>query len=395
MVFGKIKYRIVGDNYARFYRRMLECDLPCNKLSESGSVLTFEISVEYARQAEQLCDELGLEYEIISKQGMFVKLRRMLSHKGLIVGAVFVLVISVMLSNVVLRFRILCDDNNTKKAIMAVLKENGVQAGSYIPDLDLAFLERELKQHVDEISWAGISVSGSTLVIDTVENVDKPESRKIRMPCDLIAEHDAVIDKVEIYDGQLLKTVGSAVSKGDVIVSGRVVNESVEYKDGKEIKDTDTKYVRAFGKVYGTFEQTVTVTQPFSEVQKNISDEEKKRYYLRLFDIQLPIFASAPKGNYESSTEYNGLKLFGIDIPLGINTVTLSEYNYSEHMLTKEEARKKAELQLKKHENNFFEDYEIKAKNTNIEVTDEGVKLKAVYTLYGEIAKESEFFIEK
>ena len=69
--------------------------------------------------------------------------------------------------------------------------------------------------------------------------------------------------------------------------------------------------------------------------------------------------------------------------------------NYSEHMLTKEEARKKAELQLKKHENNFFEDYEIKAKNTNIEVTDEGVKLKAVYTLYGEIAKESEFFIEK
>ena len=395
MTFGNVKFEIVGDNYSKFYKQMLDRKLPCNNIQEIKGVLTFDISVEYVKEAKQLCEQLCLEYKITGRRGMFLKALKIFTHKGIIIGAAVTAVICIVLSNFVFRFNILCDDNDTKKAIMAVLKENDVEAGSYIPNLNLVNLERELKQKVDDISWAGISVSGSTLTIDIVKNIPQPESRNFRMPCNLIAKYDAIIDKVELYDGQLMTTIGSAVTKGDIIVSGTVVNENVSYKDGKEIKDSDTKYVHSLGNVYGTFEQTVTISQAFKEKKKVVSDDTIKKRYLKVFDVQVPLFFSIPEGNYENTSDYKGLYFFGYNIPIGINTVSLNEYSFIESEYTEAEAKDLAKEKLKKHEKNFFDDYEIKDVKTTEKTTEDGIEITAVYTLYGEITKEAEFFAAK
>lgn len=395
MTFGNVRFEVVGDNYSKFYKQMLERKLPCSNIQEIKGVLTFQISVEYLKDVKDLCGELALEYKITNKKGIFLKVLRILKHKGIIIGAAVAFVICLILSNFVFRFNILCDDNDTKKAIMAVLNENGVQAGSYIPNLNLVNLERELKQKVDEISWAGISISGSTLTIDIVENIPQPESRKVRMPSNLIAKYDAVIDKVELYDGQLMTTVGSAVTKGDIIVSGTVVDENVTYEDGKEIKDSNTKYVRSMANIYGTFEQTVIISQPFKSKEKIVSDESVSKSFLKVFDLQVPLFFSIPEGNYESSSEYKGLYFFGHNIPIGINSVSLNKYDFIEKEYSKSEVKELAEEKLKKYEKNFFKDYEIKDVKTTEKYTDDGVELTAMYKLYGEITKEAEFFVSK
>ncbi|MGN0601326.1 MAG: sporulation protein YqfD [Oscillospiraceae bacterium] len=395
MTFGNVKLQVIGDNYSRFYKEMLLRHLPCNDIREIKGVLTFNISVEYLKEIKALLQELNFEYRILKKRGIFLKVLRLLRHKGIILGALAVLIACIVLSNFVFRFNILCDSEETKEAILAVLNENGVEPGSYIPSLNLVYLERELKQKVEDISWAGISVSGSTLTIDIVKNIPEPESRKIRLPCNLIATCDAVIDKIELYDGQLMTTVGSAVTKGDVIVSGTVVNENISYEDGKEIKDIDTKYVRSLANIYGTFEKTVVINQPYSDTKKTVSDNVIKKRYLKIFDLQIPLFLSIPEGNYESSSQYNGIVIFGKDIPVGINTVSFSEYSFTENKYTEKETEQMAAEKLKKYEKNYFGDYEIKDVKTNERKTEEGIVLTAVYTLYGEIAKEAEFFIEK
>ena len=73
------------------------------------------------------------------------------------------------LSNVVVRFDILSDDENIRKGVMSVLKEEGVETGTYIPSIDLIVTERALKQKVEGISWAGITRKGDTLIIDVIE----------------------------------------------------------------------------------------------------------------------------------------------------------------------------------------------------------------------------------
>lgn len=395
MTFGYKNFKVIGDSYTRFYREVLNRKLPCMDIKELKGVLYFRVSVEFSREITDLCDELGLVYEITKRKGLFTKVKKLLAHKGIIIGAASVAAVCIVLSNFVFKFNILCDDADIQKAILAVLKENGVEAGSYIPNLNLVVLERELKQKVDDISWAGISVSGSTLTIDVVKNVEEPESRKVRMPCNLIAKYDAVIDKIEVFDGQLMTTIGSAVVKGDILVSGTVVNETITYENGKEIKDIDIKYVRSLAKIYGTFEQKVIIEQTFEDKQEVISEETIKKRYLRIFDMEIPLFFTAPKGNYISESEYSGLSIGENEIPIGINTVSLNKYSFEENIYSESEALQLAKEQLSKYEENFFDDYEIKNVETTEEITEEGVLLTAVYTLYGEISKESEFFIAK
>ena len=395
MVFGYVQYEIIGDNYLKLYREILNQKIPCNNMREIKGVLYFDLSVEYSKDIKKLCEQLNLEYNIIRKKGLFTKLLKAIEHKGLILGGVCSVLLCVILSDFILSFNILSNDIATKQDILAVLKENGVQAGSYIPKLNLVKLERELKQKVDSISWAGISVTGSTLTIDVVDNIEQPEPRKIRMPCNLIAKYDAVIDKVEVYDGQLIPTVGSAVLKGDVLVSGKITNENVTYEDGKENKEVNIKYVRSLGKIYGTFEQKVIVTQPYEDVKKIVSDEYITRKYLKFFDFNVPLFFTAPKGNYISNTSYNGISIRDLKIPIGINTVRLNKYDYKKTRYSKDEALSLVKEKLYKYEQNFFKDYEIKDVNIIEKFTEKGVTLTAEYTLYGNIAKESEFFIEK
>ena len=168
MTFGYKNFKVIGDSYTRFYREVLNRKLPCMDIKELKGVLYFRVSVEFSREITDLCDELGLVYEITKRKGLFTKVKKLLAHKGIIIGAASVAAVCIVLSNFVFKFNILCDDADIQKAILAVLKENGVEAGSYIPNLNLVVLERELKQKVDDISWAGISVSGSTLTIDVV-----------------------------------------------------------------------------------------------------------------------------------------------------------------------------------------------------------------------------------
>lgn len=395
MMFGYVRFSVLGDSYSKFYNKIIERKYPCMNLKEKKGVLTFRISVEYAENIKALCENLNLEYEVKSQKGLFTLYPRAKRHIGIIVGVLLIISSCIILSNFVLRVKILSDDSTIKKDIISVLKENDAYTGSYIPNLNCVVIERELKQKVEGISWAGISISGSTLTIDIVENIAKPELNRKRLPSNLVAKRDAVIEKAEVFDGQLMTTVGSAVLKGETLVSGIVINEKVRYEDGKEVKDTHTRYVRSLANIYGTFEDYVNVFQPFIETNKNISDKTIYKRYLKIFDVDIPLFLSIPKGEFTSETDYDNFSLFGFDFPVGLKKLKLNEVSFEDVTLTEEETKIKAYEKLKKYETNYFDDYEIRNKDVKEEITEEGVKLNVTYTLYGDISEENEFFIEK
>lgn len=395
MFLGYISYKIIGDGYAKIYKRIIEENIMCSEIKESEGVLYLKTGIEQKSKLEELLDSLNMEYEILQRKGVFFLLKRVFNKKGLLIGGLLFFTISFVLSNIVMRFNILCDDEKIKKDVIAVLNENGVSGGSFIPSLNCTVLERELKQKVEGISWAGISTNGPTLIIDIVKKVDKPESRSIRMPCNLVANHDAVIDKIELYNGQLRTTVGSGVKKGDILVSGTVITENISYENGKEIKDVETSYVRSYGSVYGTFTDKKTFIQPFESTKRFISEDTVKRNYFKLFDLQIPLFLNNDDGNYIEETSVSDFSLLGIKLPIGIIHSTLNEYSYKSHTFTEEEALKLANQQATAYEHNFLEKYEIKNAKRSEKVTHEGVEVTVKYTLYGNISEEVEFFIAK
>lgn len=395
MIFGSITFSADAACSQRLYRFLSNGKIECHRISEEGGRVVFTVGVESSREIKAFLTDLNCEYEIISEHGPLPRIRMFLKRRGLIFGALVCTLLIVLLSDVVLVIDVSADLAETRQAVLDVLSENGIRPGSRLGDKDLTVIERIIKSRVDGVAWVGISVDGNRLVIDTLEYTPKPEFTVHRLPSNIVAAEDGVIDKVELLDGQLLTPAGSGVSKGDVLISGKVVTNKVSYDNGKEVHDISTRYTRSIGSVYGTFERRVSFEQPFIEQTKAyLPQNEKNVWSISVFDVELPL--NSAEGNYElvSADEWRP-SIFGLSLPLALSKSSVREYSFSSYTYSAEQATAAAEAMAEKYERNILNAYEIRDKSSSIRETDSGVVLKVTYTLYGELGEERDFFIPK
>lgn len=390
-LFGGYEISIEQEHSYKLYKHIKSNRLPIQNISEKNGRVTFYSPAE----AKAGIDEIGIPYEIISVKGLVKYLHMLLSKKGMLAGAAVSILLIAFFSRYILSFEILCSNAELNEKIMSVLSANGVTTGNKISDINFTVAERELKSSIDELSWAGITVEGCKVIIDVIENVDKPEYTKKRLPSNLISVENGIIDKVELVDGQLLKPVGSGITKGDTIVTGKIDKEEVYYKKGEEIHEHTTRYTRSIGTVYGTFERTITFEQPFTASKKLLSDNTDTRYTLSIFDTVLPLYFDSSDNFTLIDEKKHTVSFWGIEIPVSVTETDVSRYSYIAVPISKSEAEVLAKQQADLYEKNFLSDFEIKNAEYSYSYNENGVILTASYSLYGIISKEVDFFIKK
>lgn len=395
MTLGYRNYKVIGDGYTKLYRLIMADKIPARNMHEKNGLLFLTLSVEYTEQFEKICSENGYETEILKQKGAVNIFRFIIGRPGLIAGFAVSLAALFYFSNIALRFDVLCSDEKVRQNVMNVLEDEGITAGSYIPSIDLVVTERALKQKVDGISWAGITVKGNSLIIDVVKNIEKPDFENERLPTNLVACENGVIEKLEVFGGQVLLGAGCGVSKGDTIVSGEVVETKSKWIDGKEDIKVRTRYVRSKGKIFGTFERTLTFEQNFKDERKVESKDVLNKKYLTFFNADIPLFFKTPKGYYSSKVNESNLNLLGFKTPLGIKNCDLTKYEFETTVYSKEQALELVRKKAFQYEKNFLGEYEIKDRQTDEEFTENGVKTTITYTLYGVMSREVEFFVNK
>ena len=396
MTLGSIDYRVTGSSFSRFFRELINERIVYSDLKSSEEKVVMTVPFEYSRRFEKMCRKEGYTFERTRFRGM-LRLYDMLLHRsGLIAGAVLSALLISYYSNVILTITIDTDDPEIRGKITDVLKEDGVTTGAYIPDIDLVLEERSLKSKIDEVAWAGITRTGSGIAIDVIESIDAEKGFNVGMPCHLVACEDGVIEDIELLDGQLMKCIGSGVTKGDIVVSGKMVSESSEWTSEGEVITRNTRYVRSIGKIRGSFVRTMVFEQPFDCEVKSLTGEKTDLRYLNIFSADIPLFLGLPDGWYETENEERHFpEINGFMLPFGITEIHLNEFDIRSQLLTEKEAFDRTEKQAKDYEKNFLGEYDMLSKDYKKEVTDSGVKLTATYELYGDICKERDFFIPR
>ena len=395
ILLGKYTYKI-GEAYApKVLRSISENRLPAENIVTKGGSLYVTVPLEVKSVFEHELENIGAEWEIINVSGAARLFGMLKAKQGMLIGCLIAVILLNILSNIIFSFEILTDDPKIKKEVMALLYQNGIRAGTVKKDVNFTAAERALKQKLDSISWAGISVQGCKVVIDIVENIDKPEYTQKRLPTNLIARDTGVIEKVEINDGQLMTTVGSGVRKGDVIVSGDVLGDLSYSRKGFVKHFYVHYYTRSIGKVYGSFERRETFFQPYTVSEKTVLGEPESKSFLSLFDTDIPLFFEAESESLIGEYTESNLSFFGVELPVGIKTTELTKYSYTERPISETEAQERARRLAEAYENNFLDEFEIRSKNYTVETKPEGVYLTAEYKLYGVISEEVEFFINK
>lgn len=395
MIFGYTDYIVTADAQP-FFNEILKQNIPASKITRSNEEISLRVPVGSIKKFQRMCLEKNFNYKIIEKKGSFFLIQKILKRPGIIAGFLICCIAFSVLSNVVIKLDVLTDDPLIEKKIIQALESEGITVGTYIPNINYTQTERAVRRKVDEVSWVGISQNGSGLVLSIMENIESEEKFHNRLPSNLVCVENGVIEKLEVLDGQVVIGVGSGVSKGDVIVSGEIINSKSQWIDGKEVVDTKISYARSIGKVYGTFERTMVFTQPFEERVEITSLNEKEIKYLNVFSANIPLFFNMPQGYYKSSSNYSPLpKIFGLQLPLGITSVSLTEYDFLTKQLTQQQAEQSVAHQAFDYETNFLKNYEIKDRESTVTTDENGVTMTVHYTLYGQMTKESFFFIPK
>lgn len=385
---------ISGAKRYKLLNKIISSDIECEQIYDKDEQLSLSCSKKAVKQIKALAKGCGLDIkETINNSRLAAVKKHLLSHLGLMCGILLSAMLSLILSNMILRIKIENDDPNIKADILSVLDENGLHIGSFTNDFDYVKLERTLKSKVDGISWAGISVQGSTLVIDTIDNIPIPKSDNKRLPCNVVSLYDGVLEKAEVFSGELKVKVGSGIRAGDIIISGEQIKLTEQEKD-KEPNEIKT-YTRASGRIYGTFEKKAEFYFPYEQIVNTPTGKTEKHSYLNIFDTDIPLFFDDLEGKYTYKTHKKPLTIFGFELPLAVTDVEYNEYIEAVNYYTDEQISEMIEKSKTNYEQSFLSSFEIKDAKKKINNTNDGVSVSVTYTLYGEIGEQVDIYLNK
>ncbi len=136
-----------------------------------------------------------------------------------------------------------------EEVILAAARELNLIPGTLKRNLDLPALEMEFLLVCCELSWVGLQVQGTKLIIEVAEKIVSLEDVR-GITSDLVASRDGLIEDVLTLAGEAKVGQGETVIKGQLLISGVLTdNQSVRLNDLPE-ENVARENIRARGEVW-------------------------------------------------------------------------------------------------------------------------------------------------
>lgn len=329
------------------------------------------------------CNRLNIQSKILRKKGFPSLVVRYKNRIGLILGAVFAIVIMFMSDNYVWDVRVNGNESVTYTELLNTLSECGLSVGSKINELDIDAIETRTLLKCKKISWISINLQGTYANVQIREAGERLDDNDETKPSNLIAVRDGQIDRLELFSGNAMVRHGDVVRKGDILVSG--IWDSNHY--GMFV-------TRSFGKVYARTKREFRVEIPFEYETKTLKESKIKEKYLIFFSKEIKVFENA--GNMGASCDtiesVKNLRFFsGERLPVGVRTVKEVSYLTETARYTDEEAMNVAYYRLREMMESELSGAELLMKNIECEITDTTYILYCKVECIENIAEMQEF----
>lgn len=382
-ILGTYKAKIIGFDSGLIVNRLRkECKVI--SLYTEGEAIYVSVPFSDERKLAKICSDHGFLLETAEKTGLCYHFLKYKKRYGIAFGIILCLILAIYLSNIALKIRIVgTDDPDISRKIKEIIAQEGIKPGAYIPSMNFLNVNAKLVGISDDVAWASIGSSGCVVTVNVSLATHKVKSEEGRIPCNIVASRDGQIVDAQVLTGELCVLIGSAVKKGDILVSGIV-----------ERLNKRAYYYHSVAKIKAIYEEKIELEQPLYD--STVTDG--KTYYskdLCFFDYSIPISGfKKPDGICSVSSVSVPVEFLGIELPISIKTTEYTEQLSKLKIYSYEEAEKILLKKLDNYENNLIGDSEIVGKNVSIETADDTVKLTADYTLKGDIGTESPIYLK-
>ena len=350
--------------------------------------ISFCVSLREAKGLRGLCAERGIPLVIAPHaEGLPHFAWRMRKRFGILIGLMLSLILVLLSERFVWDVRVKGMQTMTEAEVIDELRECGFGVGSYIPSFSASQLENRVLIASDRIAWIAIQMDGTVARVQILEHVEAdPEEDQIR-PANLVAAADGQIEYLQLYRGNSVVTVGQAVRKGELLVSGLYDNALTGYR-----------YTRAAGQVMARTEHVYRIEIPLSYEEKQYDEERCFRITLNFFEKELKILKNSRNDNTmcDIIKKDKGLELFGVSsLPIFLALEYECPYRYETVTRTHEEALQVAYAELSESLFGLAENAQLLQKNVSTEMTDSSVILTCTVLCIENIALQQDFEIQE
>jgi len=316
-LFGKKRVRIKYYSVETLLNRLLT-----EKINITDTVRTECDTVEVTvsgtdvKNLEKIISEIDAEYDVISSRGLPGVFDKYKKRYGIYIGTALFFLIVYASTMFVWRIDVIGNDGITKEEVIALLSENGVREGSFIPGIDVEYVQHKTILEGDKIAWLSLNRIGTVFTAEVKEKLSN--EKRDPSAVNIVATFDGQIDSIEVYEGEAVVNVGDSVKKGDLLISGIV--------DGNA---RGLREICADGTVIGRVTENIHVEIPFESVEKQYTDKEIRKNKLIFFGNYVNLFINSriSMQKYDTIISRKNSELFdGTSLPIGIETEIYREY---------------------------------------------------------------------
>ncbi len=379
LILGYVEFEATGGFSERFIN-----------LCNINGILLWDVS--YKKNSLLACVKAN-DYKYIrepaKRSGMKVRIKRKrglpfiaFKHKarfGLLAGFIMLLIFISFMSMIIWEIEVDGNVDVSPEKIIETVNEEGIKIGVLKRNIDIDTVKKNSLSKLPEISWIAINILGTKLQIEVRETEESPDIIDLETPVNIVANKDGIVKNIEVGIGEKVVELGEAVLKGDLLISGVVMNKD----------NTETLY-HAQGKV---FAETTTILYG----KQNLSDEAKtiisvkNVYYINFFSIKIPLCLKGE--NFFSKNIM--LKSKKTTLPIGLTKGVRYEFSDTELNHSRKQAELLSFFYLVKEERESQTECEIIKASHSVMQGENSVIIKGEYKAIENIALQKEIYIDE
>lgn len=371
-ILGYVNIVVEGFFIERFINTCISKKIFFWKTNRSKStVFSANIGVGNYKEVAKIARKCQCKIKITNKKGLPFLLNKYRKRK-IFVATLGVIIIGIIaISNFIWNIEIKGIDETKQKEILEFIHNEGVDIGKYKNGVDLQNLINKIRIARDDIAWIGMEIKGTNLIIEVVEADEKPEIINEDEYCNIVANNDGIIVKVNAQNGTPAVQEGDTVKKGDILVQGWI-----------EGKYTENRYVHAEGEIIAKVWYSEKEKVYYKQTYENKTGNKEKKYSLNINNFKINFFKTLSKfENYDTISTIKKLKITSnFYLPIEIVANENFEKQKNEIEYDKNEAK---EIGIKNLKNKLEEQIQNKDNISNIYIntyeSEEYIEVEVIY----------------
>ena len=329
LLFGYVRIEVEGYYIERFINICQNKKiLIWNLKREKGVKLYLNIGIKDFKKLKNIARKTNCKIKISKKKGIPFILHRYKKRK---IFAIFLIIITFAIytsSKYVWNIEVQVEDNLQIEQIEEDLADLGLKKGVLKSKIETEKLINELRLKRNDISWIGIDLKGTNVIVKAVKSDEKPDLLDNSDYCNIVAKKTGIITKIIAQNGTAVVNEGDEVNEGDILIAG--------YMEGKY---TDKRYVHSLGVVQAKIKYSKSEKIYLNQEKLRDTGNEEKKFQIKFNNFQINFYKTLSKFKiYDTIYTEKNLKIFSnFYLPISVVEITNKEQVKETKTYSKEE----------------------------------------------------------